>query len=564
MKLQTLNWRLLVGAVLLCGVGARAEIVVVDGDPVVIKKNVSIRTTSATGTAAAKTNAAPVVTATPRTEDQVNFLNGDRLHGKLVNLDGAGAMLTWQHKAAPDAMRYQLNALDKLDLFPRKAEGQQQQMSVVQLANGDRLRGDVVTLDAKQMVLKTWYAGTLNIARARLSEVAPAAAPVDVLYEGPNADLAGWTTQNNSIRGSGLAVKGGGLVLPLGQPVGRKIPNMTDKVRFEFEVSNFMNSYFVFWFFSDSPRNMGNNDAYYLNCYGSRIELERMVHNEGNRSLGSIDNDNERRTRSKLLITILADRKERRFVVLLDGKQVREFTDPQEFKGSGDCIMFQTHQASNMRISKIKISRWDGKMPKAESSGPGGAADQDSLTFLNGDAMSGAVRSITTNNVKFETSYATLDVPLERIARMRFANKLDLAPVAVTATNAAGATNAAAPVAGGNVVVAGGQAVLGQMVINGPMMGNGQVFFSSSGRRKAAKTTPEVATPVILFAEGSTRCFFNDQEAVTLKLDKIGDDSVAGSAEGIGNLKLPLGALTRLEFNPNTKRTGSDSDDDEL
>ena len=563
MKLQTMCWRLLGGALLLWSQGARAEIVVVDGEPVIMQNRVKVRSTSSHA-AAAKTNAPPVAPVV-RTEDSLNFINGDRLHGKLIGLDGAGGLLTWQHKAAPEPMRYQLAALDKLDLLPRKVEGQQPQQNVVQLVNGDRLRGDVVTLDAAQMVFKTWYAGTLNIARARLSELAPAAAPVDVLYEGPTSDLSGWTTQNNSVRGSGLAFRNGGLMLPLGQPVGRKIANLPDKVRFEFEVSNYANAYFVFWFFSDSPRNMGNNDAYYMNFYGSRMEFERMVHNEGNRSLGSVENDAERRMKSHLLVTILADRKERHFALLLDGKFVREFNDPQEFKGSGDCIMFQTHQASSMKIAKIKIARWDGKLPKADSSGSG-AIEQDTLVFVNGDAMSGAVRSIATGNVKFETSYAMMDVPLERIARMRFANKLDLAlPVVAAVTNASAVTNAAEPAAAGNVVVAGGPALLGQLVINGPGMANGQMMITASGRmRSSSKTVAEPAAPVMVYPPGSTRCFFNDQDAVTLKLDKIADDGVAGAAPGIGALKLPLGALTRLEFNPGAKRANAEADDDEL
>lgn len=561
MKLQCLEARLLVGVLLVCGVGARAEIVVVDGDPIV-KKTVGVRGTSGTRPVESKTNTPPVATVV-RTEDALNFLNGDRLHGKLVNLEGTGGLLTWQHKAAPDPMRYQMAALDKLDLCPRKIAGQQQQMSVVQLVNGDRLRGDVVTLDPKQMVLKTWYAGTLNIARTRLSEVTPAAAPADVYYDGPTPDLAGWSTEGSSIRGSGLAYRNGGLVLPLGRPVGRKIANLPEKVRFEFELSNFANAYFVFWFFSDSPRNSGGNDSYYLNFYGSRMEFQRMLRNEGNRSLGAVDNDSERRMKSRMLVTILGDRKERRFAILLDGKLVREFNDPQDFKGAGDCIMFQTHQASSMRISKIKIARWDGKLPKSESGG-GGVVEQDTLTFINGDAMSGAVRSITTNNVKFETSYAVLDVPLERIARMRFANKLDLAPVPVST-----ATNVAASNATGKVVAdvnggAGAAVMLNQIAVNGVVMAGGEVVFSSTGRRRTTKTTVEPAVPVMVYPQGSTRCYFAEQEAVTLKLAKINDDGVSGAAEGIGELKLPLGALMRLEFNPNDKRTGSDGDDDDL
>ena len=57
------------------------------------------------------------------------------------------------------------------------------------------------------------------------------------------------------------------------------------------------------------------------------------------------------------------------------------------------------------------------------------------------------------------------------------------------------------------------------------------------------------------------RCCFNDQDAVTITLEKLSAETLVGTAEGIGPLKLPLGACTRLEFNPTIKRA-TDEDDD--
>jgi hypothetical protein len=153
---------------------------------------------------------------------------------------------------------------------------------------------------------------------------------------------------------------------------------------------------------------------------------------------------------------------------------------------------------------------------------------------------------------------------MERIARMRFVNKIPLAALPVT-TNAPAATNAAPAtrVEAGGVVVAEAQAVAAQMVINGAMIANAPVMISSRSRRSGAKTTPEPVTPMIAYPAGSTRCFFNDQEAVTLKIDKLADETLTGVAEGIGALKLPLGAFSRLEFNPGAKRDAG-GDDDEL
>ena len=498
MKLRNRVWRLLGGALLLGSQGVYAEIVVVNGDPIVLQQSaISARRTGRTNLTM-KTNAPPPVLVV-RTEDTLSLLNGDKLHGKLVGMDGAAGILTWQHKAVRDPLCCSMAALNKVDLLPRKVEGMQVHKNIVQLVNGDRLSGDVVSLSASELVVKSWYAGTLHIARQRLAELTPAAAPLDVLYEGPTSDLSGWAADSGG-GSSGLAFRGGGLVLPLGRAVGRKIPNMPEKVRFDIEVTGFAGAYFAFWFFNDSTRNMGSSDAYLMNFYNTRIDFQRMTRHEGSRSLGSVENEDRRAPKNRLLITILADRKERHFTVLLDGKLAREFNDPQEFKGTGDCVMFQTHQASAMRISKFRVAQWDGKPPKSGSSSSG-AVEQDTLEFINGDAISGNVRSIEANNIKFATSYATLDVPLERVARMRLAN-----PSAAT---------------------------------NAPVVS-------------------AVAAPANV-----TRCFFNEHDAVTLRIDKLADEVISGTAEGIGALKLPLGAFSALEFNPSVKRT-NDGDDDEL
>jgi hypothetical protein len=430
----------------------------------------------------AQTNAVPPVVVA-RTEDSLTLLNGDRLQGRLVGVDGGG-VLTWQHKAMLAPLRCRLAALDKVELSPRKCEGVEHHRHLAQLVNGDRLSGDVVTLDANQLVLRTWYAGMLTIAHSRLAALTPVAGPFGVLYDGPSADLAGWSMDEADQAAPGLAFRKGALVLSGGRRCGRNIPHMPAKARFDLELGNGHDADFSFSFFSDDPGGM-ISDAYSLNFAGGGIDFRRMAGED--RSLGAMDLSEQLAGRKRTHVTILADRQERYFALLLNSRLVDEFRDEQEFKGKGEHLAFMNNNATGLRIYRLTVAPWNGRLPRAGSE-DGTAVEQDTLTLANGDNIVGTVRSIARGLAKFETSYGTLDVPLASIASLRFANT-------------PGPTN------------------------------------------------------------GTVRCYFNEQDAVTMALEKLAGESATGTAEGIGPLHLPLGALTRLEFNPGASRAAEDDDE---
>lgn len=433
--------------------------------------------------AAAKTNAPPLAISV-RSEDTLTLLNGDRLQGRLVGVEGSG-VVTWRHKAMLEPLHCALTALDKVELLPRKAEGVQHHRQFVRLVNGDRLSGDVVALDATQLVLRTWYAGTLNIARSRLAALAPGVEQSHVLYEGPTADLTGWSKDEADQSGPAPFYRHGALVLPGRRTLSRAIAHLPDQVRFDLELGGWRESDFVFGFFADDPGGSAN-DAYGFNFSSGTVEFHRAA--DDDRSLGSVDLSEQLAQRKHLHITILADRKKRSFALLLEGRLIHEFHDAQEFKGKGHHIMITSASATGLRLYKLVVSAWNGRLPRAESESET-AAGQDLLTLVNGDTMAGITRSIAQGVAQFETTYGALTVPLERIATLRFAN-----PAAPT--------------------------------------------------------------------NGTVRCWFNEQNAVTLALEKIAAETITGTAEGIGKLQLPLGAFTRLEFNPQIKRASNDSDDE--
>lgn len=78
-----------------------------------------------------------------------------------------------------------------------------------------------------------------------------------------------------------------------------------------------------------------------------------------------------------------------------------------------------------------------------------------------------------------------------------------------------------------------------------PIARIGRIYFTNK---------PSAVAPT---SASSIRCRFNEPDAVTLQIDQLVDETSPGTAEGIGALKAPLGAFTRLEINPGAKRTSA-------
>ena len=359
-------------------------------------------------------------TAATADTDVLSFLNGDRLHGRLVAVEGDG-QLVWKHPAVADAIRFRADGASFIALAAAASPGTaaaapRAHKGSVRLTNGDQLRGDLVSLDATNLVLDTWYAGRLVIQRVMVERAEPNPGVSSVLYEGPK-DLTEWTT-----RGSGnrryWECRNGALYPSQSIAIGRVIEQMPDRVRIDFTATWRATPYFGFWFFNENPANP-EGDAYFMNFMnGNRVDFGRMSRNEGTQNFGFAQLGEENDASGRKQFTMLADRKERKFALLVDGGLVREWTDPREFKGTGKAILFMPHSGGNMKFSAIRVSQWDGKIPKK---GGGEASEEDMLLFANGDSLSGELVSVDNGQAKMKTSYAALDIPLDRISDIRLA-----------------------------------------------------------------------------------------------------------------------------------------------
>jgi hypothetical protein len=73
-----------------------------------------------------------------------------------------------------------------------------------------------------------------------------------------------------------------------------------------------------------------------------------------------------------------------------------------------------------VKISNIKVTKWDGKFEDSGSGTTNGG--EDSIQLANEDKVSGRLETIQDGKVKLSSAYAELNIPMERIGQ------LDMAP----------------------------------------------------------------------------------------------------------------------------------------
>jgi hypothetical protein len=108
----------------------------------------------------------------------------------------------------------------------------------------------------------------------------------------------------------------------------------------------------------------------------------------------------------------------------MDGKMVKKWTHtsaPLGDKGKG--IMFVSQNTSMMRISKMRVTQWDGQIPKGNAFANAGDETMDVIGTSTGK-VKGELKGLRGGKVNFDATESVgsvLDVSLEKINFISFA-----------------------------------------------------------------------------------------------------------------------------------------------
>jgi len=356
-------------------------------------------------------------------EDVLEFLNKDKLHGYLMAVVPGEYGLRWKHSSSDKPIDFGMGSVASATLARRKTAQAAPSTAAIYLTNGDMLPGNLVSLDGEKLVLDTWYAGKINVNRLMVKAMNPNSGVSSVIYEGPT-DLTEWTMYRHGGNQVLWKFKNGALYALQSYPIGREIEGMPDMADIQFEAA-WRSGYpsFSFMFYTDNIQDNGN--GYMLQISGSSIYLQRYSRDSGSRNIGGNDNYEafNNRKSMKAKINLLVDKSKKAVTLLIDGNMVKQWTDTANFAGKGNGIMFRPNNQGDLKISNIKIAQWDGKLPEVGGVSSDKGAKEDLVRFVNNDKVSGQLKAIAAGNVKFETSYATLDIPLARVAEIVMASE---------------------------------------------------------------------------------------------------------------------------------------------
>ncbi len=395
--------------------------------------------------------------AAEKRPETIVLVNGDTLQGAFLAFD-AKSGARWQHPAVKMPIELDGSSISKVKLERAKVgEAAAKQNCSVKLHNGDELVGELMTMDEEKLTLDTWYGGTLTIPRKSVRQISPGLAKMSTIYEGPTG-MDGWSGRNpnvpnvegGAIRAVGRIVVGGiragnaatgwqyqnesFVTSSSGAQIGRNI-KLSPQSNIEFDVA--WRGYFqlAIHFYTDKLEQYSGN-AYILGLNPNNIYLQRMTAEEGQNNLGNSQLQSLQQ-KTSAHISIRVNKEQKTISLLVDNVLVQQWKDNQAFAGKGNGLMFVSQGQGAVKISSIRVTEWDGKIP-ANLPAASGKLSEDLARLVNNDSVSGSLKAIKEGKIAFTTSFANLDIPLERVGQIELAQakpeKPALVPGEVRAT----------------------------------------------------------------------------------------------------------------------------------
>ncbi|MST93856.1 MAG: hypothetical protein EXS33_01035 [Pedosphaera sp.] len=359
--------------------------------------------------------------------DTLELLNGDVLHGTFISLDSKNGA-RWQHPSVKQVMELNPAGIGRIKLDrPKSTNAAPRQTCAARLTNGDELVGELVMLDDDKLILETWYAGTLTLPRKMVQSLSPGLSRLSSVFEGPTGP-EGWTikgTGGGGFRAMRPGREGGswkfsnGGFTSVGQgSVGRdvKLPAMSN-IEFDMSWRGYLQLNLAFY--TDTLDGYAGN-CYLLSMNYTSLNLQRMSRTGDSGSFGQAEVPSLNQ-KTKAHFSLRVNKEQKTIALLMDGALIKQWTDRGDFAGSGTGLLFNQQGQGFVRVSNIRVTTWDGKFE--ESTGKTAKSKDDLVRLVNNDKISGTLKSIKDGKMNFETAFAPLSVPLDRIDQIDLAGE---------------------------------------------------------------------------------------------------------------------------------------------
>ncbi len=345
----------------------------------------------------------------------LDLLDGSTLHGRLRSIDVTKGV-SWEHPQAKRPFEFAPDNLATIRFsHPDKNPARRTDpISQFRFANGDEFFGNLISINETEVELQTAFGGKFKTPRATLSSIRffpKGAAPI---FEGPTG-LEGWTVGKTQSTNTWV-YRDGTFVANASGTIGRDL-NLPAASRLEFDLAWTAPFNLLFSFYTGNFENFNyNNSSYMFYITLGNISLQRINAGAGSSMMGRTESIGAMLANKKVHLEFRANKADGTLEVLVDGKLINRWIDTAGWVGNGSGILFYSQNDSAITVSNLKVSEWDGRPQNEATTNSTSAIDQ--LLLANNDSVSGKLTSVAAGNVKFVSSSAPLEIPLQRVTHL--------------------------------------------------------------------------------------------------------------------------------------------------
>ena len=432
----------------------------------------------------------------------VRFSNGDQLTGELVSLTGEG--LTWRSQLLKEPAEFALKHVLDLSLpvgAPPADRPAVAHEAILEMTNGDSIRGQLAGINDSEIRLSTWYAGEIAVRRVNVKSVQISSVS-DIHYRGPNS-IEEWTQGDG---GDSWTFRGGALLAASPGGIAREIDFPEESVvAFDASWRGAFRPKIVL--FSDDVGTSNPQAGYEMVFQGNSVYVKKAGSNNW---LGHSTNAGVLREIEKARIEIKVSLKSGKIALFVDGAIIDIWQDDAIDRESlGKGFHFVSQDSSQLKVWNIEVAGWDGHLEEAPNRRfqlharrfEGGGFEIDDfggtpepkkeeeipegrMVLRNGDTIEGEVLSVKGEEITLKTPFAEVSFPVARLKNIALSGK-------------------------------------------------------------------NLETPKLY--NGDVRATMADGSRFVFRLDAVEDDALVGFSQNFGTARFGKGAFKRIEFNIHPK-----------
>jgi hypothetical protein len=365
------------------------------------------------------------------------FENGDVLYGALESIGGQQG-IRWHRPDAAAPIEFVPDRVREIHFRPRA-----QTNSItgspcrVLLASLDELEGSLVAADPEKLVIDTWYAGQLTIARATVRALVPLPTLRAPVFSGPTG-LEDWTigkVKTLGDRAGEWRYKNGAFYATQAASIARdvKLPDLAS-LQFDLAWKGMLNLALALFTDYMHPISLANKETeppftefYSMQINSFSVNLLPVKQDAPLRSLGQVSVSAFNR-KNAAHVEIRVDKPKRIVTLMVDGQVVKQWTDPEEFTGKGTGIRLVHQGQGSLKLTNLRVTDWDGQFEEKPSNPPN--SQQDLVKLRNGDRVVCDFQRLHEGKVLLTASGAPLEIPLSRVKQIEMAGRKTVRPKA--------------------------------------------------------------------------------------------------------------------------------------